>query len=332
MSKLTVGLTRDLLTPDGEPSFGNGPLEILNGASNIEWSYLPEAVDEITPDIAAQYDALYVNAPLVTAGSVARDDCRVRIVARHGVGFDSVDIAALGAKGILVTNTPIAVRRPVAVAALTMIFALAGRLFKKDELTRTARWHERTAHMGLGLTSRTLGIVGAGGIGQELMRVASPFGWRILASDPVVDAATVGRLGGALVPLEQMLTQSDFVVVSCVLNDETRHLINAQRLALMKPDAYLINMARGPVVDETALIDALKQQRIAGAGLDVFEQEPVAPDNPLLQMDQVIVTPHSLCWTDECFDQIAREGLGCIAAFAAGRTPGSVVNQAHLVQ
>ena len=330
MSKLKVGLTRDLLTPDGKPSFGEAPLEILNAASNIEWQYLPDTVDEITPDITAQFDALYVNAPLVTANSVAREDCRLRMVARHGVGFDSVDIAALGNKGIMVTNTPLAIRRPVAVAALTRIFALAGRLFTKDRLTRAGRWHERTAHMGLGLTSRTLGIVGAGGIGQELMQVARPFGWRILASDPAVQQSTVSALGGSLVSLEQLLAEADFVVISCVLNEQTRHLINAKRLRLMKPSAYLINMARGPVVDEPALIDALNQHAIAGAGLDVFEQEPVAPDNPLLGMDQVIVTPHALCWTDECFDQIAREGLGCIADFAAGKTPTSVVNREYL--
>ncbi|MGH1359369.1 MAG: 2-hydroxyacid dehydrogenase [Burkholderiaceae bacterium] len=330
MSRFTVGLTRDLLTPSGEPSFGAGPLEILAADANIEWSYLPEAVNEITPDIAAQYDALYVNAPLVTAKSVARGDCRLKIVARHGVGYDSVDIKALGARGISVTNTPMAVRRPVAVASLTLVFALAGHLFKKDQLTRTNAWHERTGHMGLGLTTRTLGIVGAGGIGQELMTLARPFGWKMLASDPFVPASAVNQHGASLVDLEQLLGESDFVVLTCVLNEQTRHLINAERLRAMKASAYLINMARGPVIDETALIDALNQRTIAGAGLDVFEQEPVAPDNPLLAMEQVILTPHSLCWTDECFDQIAREGLGCLADYASGKTPGSVVNQAHL--
>ena len=124
-------------------------------------------IDVVTPDIAARYDGLHLNQPRVTSASLARSDCRLKVIARNGVGYDSVDLAAATAKGIVVTNTPIAVRRPVAVATLTMIFALAGRLFKKHELVQTGRWKESANYMGQGLTSRTLGLVGAGGIGQE---------------------------------------------------------------------------------------------------------------------------------------------------------------------
>jgi phosphoglycerate dehydrogenase-like enzyme len=320
-----VGLTRDLLTPAGEPSFGSGALEVLAGNPGIEWEYLPEQVTQITPEIMARYDGLYVNSPRVTRESVARADCRVRIVARHGVGYDSVDVKALADKGIVTTNTPIAVRRPVAVAALTQVFALAGRLFVKDRLTREGRWNERTAHMGLGLTTRTLGVIGAGGIGKEFLRMARPFGWRMLATDPNVDAGVIDELGASRVPLESLLEQSDFVVTMCLLDEGTRHLMNADCFARMKPSAFFVNIARGPVTDEAALIDALRRGAIAGAAIDVFEQEPVAPDNPLLTMDNVIVTPHALCWTDECFDAIAREGLGCVVDFSLGRRPASVV-------
>jgi D-3-phosphoglycerate dehydrogenase len=118
------------------------------------------------------------------------------------------------------------------------------------------------------------------------------------------------------------------VVATVLLNDATRHLMNAERFAQMKRSAYFINLSRGPIVDEAALIAALREGTIAGAGIDVFEREPVAPDNPLLGMDNVLVTPHALCWTDECFDAIAREGLGCIVDFANGRTPKSVVRVA----
>jgi len=156
-----VALTRDLLNPDGEPSFGAAALDVLNDASSIEWEYLSENCTEITPDIAATYDGLYVNSPQVTAASVARDDCRVRIVARHGVGYDSVDVKALAEKGITLTNTPHAIRRPVAVAAITMITALSGKLMIKDKITRNNGWHQRTGHMGIGLKGRTLCIVGA---------------------------------------------------------------------------------------------------------------------------------------------------------------------------
>lgn len=320
-----VGLTRDLLTPTGEPSFGAGPLEVLDANPAIEWEYLPEALTSITPDIAARYDGLYVNSPRVDREAVARADRRVRIVARHGVGYDSVDVAGLAAHGVIVTNTPVAVRRPVAVAALTLIFALAGRLFEKDRLTRAGRWSERTAWMGLGLTTRTVGVIGAGGIGREFLGLARAFGWRMLAADPHVDPATVAALGAEHVTLDRLLAESDFVLAAVLLNDETRHLMNADRFARMKRSAYFVNMARGPVADEAALIAALRDGVIAGAGLDVFEQEPVAPDNPLLAMDNVIVTPHALCWTDECFDQIAREGLGCIVDFSLGRRPKTVV-------
>jgi len=320
-----LGLSRDILKADGKPSFGDGPLELLNAEPRIDWEFIPESVDEITPDIAARYDGLYVNSPRVTAATVARSDLRVKIVSRHGVGYDSVDVPALAARGVIATNTPVAVRRPVAVAALTFIFALAGRLVVKDRLTRSNRWNERTSHMGLGLTTRTLGVIGAGGIGREFLALARPFGWRMLAADPYVDVDSVRSLGASVVPLEQLLRESDFVVATVLLNDATRHLMNAERFALMKRSAFFINLARGPIADEAALIAALQNGTIAGAGLDVYEQEPVAADNPLLAMDNVLLTPHALCWTDECFDAIAREGLTCMVDFANGRRPKSVI-------
>jgi D-3-phosphoglycerate dehydrogenase len=147
----------------------------------------------------------------------------------------------------------------------------------------------------------------------------------MLVADPYVDAAAMQALGAERVPLDDLLRESDFVVATVLLNRQTRHLMNTTRFAQMKRSAYFINLSRGPIVDEPALIDALRSGTIAGAGLDVFEQEPVAPDNPLLKMDNVLVTPHALCWTDECFDAIAREGLQCMVDFANGRTPKSVV-------
>ena len=320
-----IGLTRDLLKADGQAIFGAGPLSLLQNESAIEWEFLPETLVEITSEVMARYDGLYVNSPRVSAASVSRADCRVKIVSRHGVGYDSVDVKALADKGVITTNTPVAVRRPVAVAALTLIFALAGRLLTKDQLTREGSWHDRTNHMGLGLTTRTLGVIGAGGIGQELLALARPFGWRMLAADPWVDAQRLEALGASKTSLETLLIESDFVVATLLLNDQTRHLLNAQMIGLMKPSAYLINVARGPVIDELALIHALKTGVIAGAGLDVFEQEPVLLDNPLLSMKNVLLTPHSLCWTDECFDHIAREGLACLVSFSKGQLPNSVV-------
>jgi phosphoglycerate dehydrogenase-like enzyme len=284
-------------------------------------------VGELTADHAARYDALYVNMARTPAAAVARPDCRLRIVARHGVGYDSVDVPAMTRAGILVTNTPWPMPRPVATIALTFVLALAGKLMLKDRLTRTGRWHERMDHMGIGLTGRTLGVVGAGRIGRELLRMARVFDMRLLAADPYVNAVELATLGARKVDLPTLLRDADFVVAIPLLNDETRHLMSAPQFALMKRSAYFINVSRGPVVDEPALIAALQSGGIAGAALDVFEQEPVDPANPLLAMDNVIVTPHSLCWTDECFHNMATTGLASIVDALAGRVPEFVVDR-----
>jgi len=329
-TKLRVGLTRDILDRRGEPAFGPTALEILDRDPNLEWEYLPAVVAEIGPELAAQYDALYVNIARVPAAAVERADCRLRVVARHGVGYDSVDVAAMTRAGVLVTNTPTSMPRPVATTALTFVLALAGKLFLKDRLTRSGRWHERMDNMGLGLSGRTLGVVGAGGIGKELLRMARVFDLKLLAADPFANDVELGYIGARKVDLDTLMRESDFVVVCCLLNERTRHLIGAEALAKMKPTSYLINVARGPIVDEKALIDVLQKQRIAGAALDVFEQEPVDPENPLLTMDNVIVAPHSLCWTDECFHNMASTGLRSIVDALNGRIPEFLVNRAVL--
>jgi len=324
--RFRVALTRDILDSRGEPAFGRAALEILERAGNIDWKYLPRVVPEIDAEHAAQYDAIYVNIARVPAAAVARPDCRLRVIARHGVGYDSVDVAAMTRAGILVTNTPSSMPRPVATTALTFVLALAGKLFLKDKLTRSGRWHERMDHMGMGLTGRTLGVIGAGRIGQEILRMARIFDLKLLAADPVVNEIELAYVGARKVDLATLLNEADFVVVCCLLNERTRHLIGARELSQMRPGAYFINVARGPIVDEPALIAALSERRIAGAALDVFEQEPVDPANPLLAMDNVIVTPHALCWTDECFHNMASTGLASIVAALSGRKPEFVVN------
>ena len=321
-----LGITRDVLDSTGQPSFGTAALKVLDTSPAIAWEYLPERITEVTPDLASRYDGLYVNSPKVTRNSVGRADCTLKIIARHGVGYDSIDVKALSERGIVLTNTPFAIRRPVAVAALTMIFALAGRLPTKDRLTRQNRWHERTNHMGVGLTTRTIGLIGAGGIGEELLKLAKPFFARLLAADPYARPARLAELGAELVSLDRVIGEADFVVVCCLLNDETFHLVNAARLALMKPTAFLISLARGPIIDEPALIEVLRNNRIAGAGIDVFEKEPVDPANPLLTLDNVVLTPHSLCWTDECFHEMASTGLRSIVDVSLGKRPVHVVN------
>ena len=329
--KFRVGVTRDILDSRGEPAFGRKALEIFDRAPEVEWEYLPQIVTEITADHATGYDAIYVNLPRVAAATVARSDCRLRIVARHGVGYDTVEIPAMTNAGVVVTNTPSAMPRPVATIALTFILALAGRLMLKDKLTRTGRWHERMDNMGMGLTGRTLGVIGGGRIGQELLRIARTFDLQLLVADPYADEVALRYIGARKVSLDVLMREADFVVVCCLLDNGTRRLVGAPQFARMKPTAYFINVARGPIVDEAALIAALRAGQIAGAGLDVFEQEPVDPLNPLLEMDNVLLTPHSLCWTDECFGNMATIGLQSIVDVAQGRKPQFVVNPEVLV-
>ena len=322
-----VGVTSDILDSRGEPAFGRAPLQALDP---VHWEWLPRGLREITSDHAAAFDALYVNSPRVPAAAVARADLRLKIVSRHGVGYDSVDIPAMTRAGVLVANTPNAVPRPVATIALTFILALAHRMMVKDRITREGRWPERLEHMGIGLTGRTLGVVGAGRIGKELLRMARVFDLKLLAADPYAETLELAYIGARHVPLDELMRESDFVVVACLLNEETRGLIGARELGLMKPSAFFINVARGPIVEEKALYEALAARRIAGAGLDVFEEEPTPPDNPILRLDNVILSPHALCWTDELFGNIARTAIGAIVAVHAGRRPEFVVNPGAL--
>ncbi len=322
-----VGVTSDILDSRGEPAFGRAPLEDAR-RRGLEWEWLPKGLREITAEHAAAYDALYVNSPRVAAGAVERSDLRLRLVSRHGVGYDSVDVAAMTRAGVLVANTPNAVPRPVATIALTFVLALAHRLFAKDRITRAGRWSERLDHMGIGLTGRTLGVIGAGRIGKELLRLAKPFDLKLLAADPYAETLELGYIGARHVALPELMAESDFVVVACLLNDETRALVGEKELGLMKPGAFFINVARGPIVDEAALYRALAAGRIAGAGLDVFSEEPTPADNPILKLDNVIVAPHALAWTDELFGNIARTALEAVRAVHAGRLPRFLVNPA----
>jgi len=320
-----VGLFADLLDSRGEPTYGRAPLQVLN-QPGLEWEWIEGDYPDVTPEIAARYDALHINLQRVTEAAVSGPDRRLKIVARNGVGYDTVDVAACTRNGVLVTNTPLAVRRPVAVAALTLVFALTGRLFEKDELVRTNRWNDRNNFMGVGLTTRTLGIVGAGSIGQEIIRLAKPFFGRIIAADPYADGNAISVLGADLLPFDDVMRQSDVVVACCLLTPETRHLIDARALGLMKPTAYFVNVGRGPIHDEAALADALSTGKIAGAGLDVTEVEPIPADSPLLGMKNTIITPHALCWTDECFGDIATTALTSIVDALSGRRPKHLVD------
>jgi D-3-phosphoglycerate dehydrogenase len=321
-----VGITRDTLRADGTSIFDPRALQIVDEAK-LQWEFIPDNVKELTAAHGAQYDALCVLNPRVPAAVVSAPDSRVRIVARMGVGYDSVDVKACTENGVILTNTPDGVRRPVATSILALILALSHKLATKDSLTRTGRWSETTNHMGVGLTGRTVGSIGVGNIGSELFRLLAPLEMVHLAYDPYAKAEDAARLRVRLTDKETVFREADFVCVNTPLTPETRGFIGAREFALMKPTAYFINTARGPIVDEQALYAALAERRLAGAALDVFEVEPIGRDNPLLALDNVIVTPHSICWTDEFFRNNAESAFRSVVAVATGKTPTFVVNR-----
>lgn len=313
--KIKVGISGDLLNEDNEPCFGNEALLKLENRDDIEISWMDKNIQEITPEDASKFDAILLNLPTASAQSVARKDCKLKIISRFGVGYDSVDISAMKEKNIIVTNTPNAVRRPVAVAALTMIFALSSRLLIKNDLVRSGKWNDRTNFMGKGLTKKTLGIIGAGSIGKETIKLSQPFFNNIIAFDPFLSKKQLYDNGALKVELIELAQKSDFIVILCNLNEETKGMIDKSFFSKMKQSAYIINLSRGPVINEKDLEMALENKSILGAGLDVTTQEPLALDSQLMSYKNVILTPHSLCWTDECFHNIASEAIDSIINF-----------------
>lgn len=326
-----LGITRDFLKPDGSLGFGDIGLDRLAENTRIEPEFLPDYGPELPAAVTSQFDALLVLAPAITARTL--EGCsRLTLVARFGVGYDNVDVAACTRNNVLLTITPSGVRRPVATAALALLLALAHKLLLKDRMTREGRWHEKLDVMGMGLTGRTLGLIGLGNIGREILRLTAPLEMRPVAFDPFVTPAATKACGAEWLNLETLLEQSDFVCVCCALTPDTYHLLNSERLARLKPTAFLINVARGPIIDQAALTRRLQERKLAGAALDVFEQEPIDAADPLLSLDNTILAPHALCWTDELFRGNGRAACQSILDVAAGRVPDDVVNRAVLGQ
>ena len=321
-----IGYTKDFLNAKGEVGWGDIALDLLDGVPDVEMAFLREHEPVLTPGNAADYDALAVLGSRVTAELVDNAP-RLAVVARFGVGYDNVDLEACTRNGVAVTITPDGVRRPMAATAMTFILALAHRLLEKDKLTREGRWNQKLDYMGYGIAGRTLGSIGLGNIAREMFQLAAPWGMRHIAHDPYLTPEQAAGTGVELADLETLLRESDFVVVLCKLTDETHHLINAERLRQMKPGAFLVSIARGPIVDEEALYAALTDGTIRGAAMDVFEQEPVDPANPILKLENVIVAPHALCWTDECARGNGSGVLESILDVRAGRAPKHVVNR-----
>jgi len=327
MNKFRVALSGDFRKENGEPVFPVFDTLPIANAPGVEMEYLAVA-DPLHAHQLEDFDALILLGHRFARESVPHSG-RLSVVARFGVGYDTVDVQTCTDNDIAVVITPDGVRRPVAVSILALILSLTGKLLVKDQLARrgAAGFAERGAHMGVGLMGKTLGSLGIGNIGAEMFRLAKPFGMYAIAYDPFADAKLAAELGVELVGLEEVFAHSDILTVNCPLTEQTHHLVDDGHLALMKPTAYLINTARGPIVDQQALTAALQNNCIAGAGLDVFEVEPTDPADPLFTLDNVIVTPHALCWTDQCFAGIGAADVRAVLDVQQGQVPIGVVNR-----
>jgi phosphoglycerate dehydrogenase-like enzyme len=319
-----VGLSADLRAADGTVSWGDIGLGELT-AAGVGWEFLRPDDGELTAAHVAGYDAILFAAPSISAATVSGPDGPA-LLARFGVGLDAVDLPACTAAGVAVSITPDGARRAVATAALTMILALEHQVLAKDRLVREGRWQDRMSYMGRGLSGRRVGVLGLGNIAFELFGLLHPFGTENLASDPFRSVEEAAEAGVRLVDLETLMSEADIIVITAGLTPETYHLIDADMISRMRADAVLINIARGPIVDTAALVEALSEGRIRGAGLDVFELEPLPSDHPLTALENVVLSPHSLAWTDELALGNGGSAIRAILDLRGRRVPSYLAN------
>jgi len=246
---------------------------------------------------------------------------RLRLISVWGTGTDHIDLAACGARGVTVTNTPGVNAHAVAEHTMALMLAVTRRLPAIDAAVRAGEWPRGTLAQ---LEGKTLGIVGLGAVGRRVAALAAPFGMRLLASTHGDDAGRAAVLGARHAPIETLLRDSDIVSLHLRLSDETKGFLSRDRLALMKSSAFLINTARGALVDRQALVDALREGRLAGAGLDVFHEEPIRADDTLLALPNVVLTPHNAGMTAEVIDVGLRRAVENVASFLSGK-PTNVV-------
>jgi phosphoglycerate dehydrogenase-like enzyme len=301
-----------------------GPFETFLRDAGFELAFPPSPVqlseDELLPELGGVCATIAGSEPYtrrVIAASPA-----LRVIARAGVGYDAVDVAAATDHGVAVCIAPGTNQDAVAEHTFTLILALAKHLVPQHEGVRTGRWPRGT---NLPLRGRTLGIAGLGRIGKAVALRGKAFGMPLLAYEPIPDRAFVAAHGITLVPFDRLLAESDVLTLHVPLTPESRHLINRRTLALMKPTAYLINTARGGLVCEADLLEALTAGRLAGAGLDVFEQEPPAADNPLFALDNVVLTPHAAGVDLQSRDDMALSSARAIVALSRGEWPAEQV-------
>jgi len=320
-----LAVTGDQVRPDGSSIFGDLGLDGLV-EHGIEWTVVPVADRSFAPGALADFDALL----MMGDASLTRADLagtRIRHVARFGAGYDAIDVEACTEAGVLVTNTPHALRVPMAHAALTMLFSLAHNLIPKDRLVRSGRWNERTNWHGRGLEGVTVGIVGLGGVGAETARLIRALGIEVVAYNRSPRPQIAAELGIAQLPLNEVAERSDYLIVAVAGGSGTTDLVDAELLDRMRTGTFLINVSRGSVIDEEALATRLASGRLRGAALDVFREEPLPVAHPFNASERTVLAPHSLGWTEAFAANVAADCLQAIVDVAQGRDPAHPVNE-----
>ena len=322
----SVLITADAFNEDGSTIYEEFGLSLLKDQPHIAFGKFDEHRPLIGADQIGDAHGVLVLTPSVTIESV-RGCKNLLAFGRFGVGYDTVDVQACTDADVLLYTTVGAVDYPVATATLTWMLALGHHVQAKDKLVRTGRWHDRGQYMGHELRDRTLGIIGLGGIGRALIKLLGGFDMnQPIAFDPFVDPQAAKELGVKMVELDELLQTSDIVSIHCPLNDQTRDLIGARELGLMKPNAYLINAARGGIVNEDALYDALIGKGIAGAAIDCFDNEPITAPHRFGEFDNVLLAPHCIAWTNEMFTDIGHLACQGMVGLSLGRAPRHVIN------
>jgi len=297
-------------------------------AGKVEPVILSDNSVETTKRLAADVEGIILRTNIKVTREIVDAAPHLKIISRTGVGVDNVDVPAATEKGILVCHTPGLNASSVAEQTLALILSLAKQLKMMDNAVRTGNWQIRYASKSVDLEGKMLGLVGVGRIGSSVaQKCRLAFNMKVIAYDPYVKQVEGVELCSSL---DQVFSRADFVSIHVPYMKQTHHLVDARLLRLMKPDSCLINTSRGAVVDEKALIEALKNESIAGAGLDVFEEEPPSPDNPLFKFDNVISSPHSAALSRECELKLAMAAAQAVVDYVEGRQPMYVYNKKEL--
>jgi len=262
--------------------------------------------------------------PMTAKVIAALEKCKV--IARYGVGVDNVDLNAATKKGIVVANVPNYCNDEVSTLAVALMLALARKVVSHDKAVRAGAWDIGSKDPIYRTAGKTLGLVGFGRIARTVAKKMAGFEMKLLAYDPFITPEQGREAGAEMVELETVLSKSDFISIHAPMTTNTKHMINAKTLALMKPTAYLVNTSRGGLVDTAALAKALWEKRIAGAGLDVYEVEPLPMDSPLRKLDNVILTDHAGWYSEDSIVELQTCAAMAVAAVLAGKRPESAVN------